>query len=173
MCSGASQFWRKSWGALRPDVVQSLGTASTLVREVLGTAGAVSKTCTHLTNRSSFDTLFSVFRDEFNELCNFLESRSCHHVRCLRPNDIQAPLVFKVGEKFQHDRQLAYCSRSVSSASLASLRIDGIAGAPAREFRGVTVFEARRVERGSSVSGATVALTIAQLLGIFGLVRWS
>ena len=44
--------------------------------------------------------------------------------------------------------QLAYCSSSVSSASLASHRTDGTAGVPARTFRGVTFFEAvgRRVE---------------------------
>ena len=52
------------------------------------------------------------------------------------------------GEEFQHDRQLACCSCSVSSASLASLRTDGMTGVPARTFRGVTFFEAvgRRVE---------------------------
>ena len=33
-----SQFGRKNSSAFRPDVVQFLGTASTLVREVLGTA---------------------------------------------------------------------------------------------------------------------------------------
>jgi len=42
----ASQFGRKNSGTLRPDVVHSLGTASTLVREVLGTV--VSKTYTQL-----------------------------------------------------------------------------------------------------------------------------
>ena len=68
---GASQFWRKKSSALRPGVVQSLGTGSTLVREVLGIAvnlepEPVSKTNTQLINRSCFATLLSVFRDEFN-----------------------------------------------------------------------------------------------------------
>merc|ERR1719265_1752928 len=39
-------------------------------------------------------TLISVFREELNELCSALEARQCRHVRCLRPNDEQAPLVF-------------------------------------------------------------------------------
>lgn len=39
-------------------------------------------------------TLISVFREELNELCTTLEARECRHVRCLRPNDEQAPLVF-------------------------------------------------------------------------------
>jgi hypothetical protein len=39
-------------------------------------------------------TLISVFREELNDLCANLEACSCRHVRCLRPNDDQAPLVF-------------------------------------------------------------------------------
>jgi len=39
-------------------------------------------------------TLISVFQQELNELCAALDSRHCRHVRCLRPNDEQAPLVF-------------------------------------------------------------------------------
>ena len=43
---------------------------------------------------NSFGTLFSVFRDELNERCNFLESRNCRHVRCLLPSVNQTPLMF-------------------------------------------------------------------------------
>merc|ERR1740129_1212299 len=39
-------------------------------------------------------TLINVFRGELNELCSSLEARQCRRVRCLRPNDEQAPLVF-------------------------------------------------------------------------------
>ncbi|CAE8637114.1 unnamed protein product, partial [Polarella glacialis] len=39
-------------------------------------------------------TLISVFQQELNELCTTLEARQCRHVRCLRPNDEQKPLIF-------------------------------------------------------------------------------
>ena len=84
---------------LRPQHQQVLaGTASTFVREVLGTAvnlepEPVSKTCTLMENRRSFGTLFSVFRHELNERCNFLESHTCRHVNCLRSTVNQASLV--------------------------------------------------------------------------------
>ena len=85
---------------LRPQHQRVLaGTASTYGREVLGTAvnlepEPVSKTCIQMENRSSFGTPFSVFRDELNVRCNFLESRTCRHVHCLRSTVNQASLVF-------------------------------------------------------------------------------
>jgi len=39
-------------------------------------------------------TLTTAFRTELNELCASLEARECRHIRCLRPNDAQMPLVF-------------------------------------------------------------------------------
>ncbi|CAJ1341140.1 unnamed protein product [Effrenium voratum] len=39
-------------------------------------------------------TLINIFQQELNELCATLEARDCRHVRCLRPNDEQKPLVF-------------------------------------------------------------------------------
>ena len=40
-------------------------------------------------------TLISVFRDELSEQRNLVESCTCRHVRCRRPNDNLAPRVFE------------------------------------------------------------------------------
>lgn len=49
-------------------------------------------------------TLISVFQQELNELAATLEARECHHVRCLRPNDDQAPLDFDDGSMLRQCR---------------------------------------------------------------------
>jgi len=114
-----AQFVRKNASAHRPDIVEFLrASASTFVCELLSgdgeaqaTVGAeeeeedqLAKSVSHgqpggvrsaRPRRKLFGrTLISVFQQELNELSATLEARVCHHVRCLRPNDDQAPLVF-------------------------------------------------------------------------------
>lgn len=117
----AAQFQSKNASAHRPDIHTFLRRhGGEFVREVLvgeakaeavkaepaidaspasSCGDAISSTSASTYNGSSQRKLFgrtliSVFREELNELCAALEQRQCRHVRCLRPNDDQAPLVF-------------------------------------------------------------------------------
>jgi len=104
----AAHFVHKNARAHRPDIVAFLCThGSNFVRGVLmGDAdsemdgspvrSATNETAAISTNRRKLfgRTLISSFREELNELCTALEARQCRHVRCLRPNDEQAPLIF-------------------------------------------------------------------------------
>lgn len=104
----AAQFQRKNASAHRPDIAAFLREhGDAFVREVVCSPesenrdGAVRQGSTatpaaaSASRRKLFGrTLISSFREELNELCTALEARECRHVRCLRPNDDQAPLVF-------------------------------------------------------------------------------
>jgi len=117
----AAQFQSKNASAHRPDIHTFLRRhGGEFVREVLigeakaeplkrepsvdaspasSSADALPSTSASTVNGNSQRKLFgrtliSVFREELNELCAALEQRQCRHVRCLRPNDDQAPLVF-------------------------------------------------------------------------------
>mmetsp|Transcript_9545 Transcript_9545/g.20941 ORF Transcript_9545/g.20941 Transcript_9545/m.20941 type:complete len:1035 (+) Transcript_9545:2-3106(+) len=112
----AAQFVRKNASAHRPDIVAFLREkGGGFIREVL----AEDKEAEEKTDGIAVDskggkkgprrklfgrTLISVFQQELNELCTALEARSCRHVRCLRPNDEQAPLVFDDGSMLRQCR---------------------------------------------------------------------
>lgn len=102
----AATFQRKNASAHRPDVAAFLRAhGGAFVREVVGGEGNSAATdavnslpgATAQANRRRKlfgRTLISAFREELNELCITLEMCQCHHVRCLRPNDEQAALMF-------------------------------------------------------------------------------
>jgi len=110
----AAQFVGKNASAHRPDIVEFLrASVSTFVQELLGSDAdgspqsgdgasedALGRTASSAASSSSRPrklfgkTLISTFQQEMNELSATLEARECHHVRCLRPNDEQAPLEF-------------------------------------------------------------------------------
>ncbi|CAE8733475.1 unnamed protein product, partial [Polarella glacialis] len=98
----AAHFVRKNASAHRPDIVAFLKQhGGSFVREVLAGEGDEQDAATAVTKgpgrpgRKLFGrTLISVFQQELNELCTTLEARQCRHVRCLRPNDEQKPLIF-------------------------------------------------------------------------------
>lgn len=97
----AAQFVRKNASAHRPDIVHFLReNGGSFLREVVAGAATEETTATAATasgrrGRKLFGrTLISVFQQELNELCTTLEARQCRHIRCLRPNDEQKPLVF-------------------------------------------------------------------------------
>eukprot|EP00929_Paragymnodinium_shiwhaense_P096392 TRINITY_DN5796_c0_g1_i2.p1 TRINITY_DN5796_c0_g1~~TRINITY_DN5796_c0_g1_i2.p1 ORF type:complete len:1442 (-),score=353.43 TRINITY_DN5796_c0_g1_i2:80-4405(-) len=101
----AEQFVQKNASAHRPDIVAFLSkNGGNFVKEVLAgdsaaggleTVPSPAATGGQRGRRKLFGrTLISVFQQELQELCTSLEARQCRHVRCLRPNDDQAPLVF-------------------------------------------------------------------------------
>lgn len=102
----ADQFQNKNASAHRPDIATFLRRhGGAFVREVMNEpeqrdasptrSEAATAAAPVPSQRKLFGrTLISVFREELNDLCSNLEACSCHHVRCLRPNDDQAPLVF-------------------------------------------------------------------------------
>mmetsp|Transcript_101227 Transcript_101227/g.179801 ORF Transcript_101227/g.179801 Transcript_101227/m.179801 type:complete len:1288 (-) Transcript_101227:141-4004(-) len=95
----AAHFVRKNASAHRPDIVSFLREhGGSFVREVLaGEAEELpeEKPSNGRRGRKLFGrTLITIFQQELNELCQTLEARQCRHVRCLRPNDEQKPLVF-------------------------------------------------------------------------------
>mmetsp|Transcript_100673 Transcript_100673/g.259962 ORF Transcript_100673/g.259962 Transcript_100673/m.259962 type:complete len:1419 (-) Transcript_100673:242-4498(-) len=178
----AALFVRKNASAHRPDIVSFLREkGSSFVREFLesdeqkteglSAAGDTSKPIgspaagTPSTDKAGRPrrklfgrTLISVFQQELNELCSALEARSCRHVRCLRPNDDQAPLVFDDGSML---RQCRY------SGLLEATRIRRQGYAHRRVLRGFAARyalllnsrEARRVARHVAVSDAAAACT--------------
>lgn len=93
-----SQFAQKNASAHRPDIVAFLKEkGGTFVHElVAGEAEDASvPTGGNQGQRKLFGrTLITQFREQLNELCVSLDARECHHVRCLRPNDTQKPMVF-------------------------------------------------------------------------------
>merc|ERR1740129_2470269 len=101
-------------------------------------------------------TLINVFREELNELCSALEARQCRQVRCLRPNDEQAPFVFDDASML---RQCRY------SGLLEAMRIrrEGYAyRRPLRAFAArfallLSTREARRAARHSPAANASMA----------------
>lgn len=97
----AAHFVRKNASAHRPDIVAFLRDhGGSFVREVLaGEAEEAEEkqqqTSSSRRGRKLFGrTLITIFQQELNELCHTLEARQCKHIRCLRPNDEQKPLVF-------------------------------------------------------------------------------
>ncbi|CAK0892768.1 unnamed protein product [Prorocentrum cordatum] len=111
----AAQFVRKNASAHRPDIVAFLrGSGCPFVRGVFaGSAeaaadGGASSSSTGYApqpRRKLFGkTIISSFQQELNELCTALETRQCRHVRCLRPNDSQSPLVFDDGSMLRQCR---------------------------------------------------------------------
>mmetsp|Transcript_13867 Transcript_13867/g.25492 ORF Transcript_13867/g.25492 Transcript_13867/m.25492 type:complete len:1236 (+) Transcript_13867:41-3748(+) len=96
----AGQFVRKNASSHRPDIVEFLRRhGGTFVQNVVGLDGGGSQGQTDAEKaqkgRKLFGrTLITIFREELQELCSTLEARQCRHVRCLRPNDEQAVLVF-------------------------------------------------------------------------------
>jgi hypothetical protein len=90
----ASDFVVKNASACRPAIVSFLRSNGTdFVREIFGGLGPDEYD--DRKQRKLFGrTLISAFRTELDDLCSTLEASSCRHVRCLRPNDAQTPLVF-------------------------------------------------------------------------------
>jgi len=90
----AAQFVRKNASAHRPDICTFLREhGGSFVRQMITTDE--SKHLGERRGRKLFGrTLINIFQQELNELCNTLEARDCRHIRCLRPNDEQKPLVF-------------------------------------------------------------------------------
>jgi len=89
----ASGFCRKNARAQRPDIVAFLRShGSSFVRGLF--AGEVVPSNSGNPRRVFGSTISSNFRTELNELCKTLEERECRHIRCLRPNDVQAPMQF-------------------------------------------------------------------------------
>lgn len=89
----ASDFVRKNASAHRPDISAFLRAhGGTFVREMISDDkdAALPRRGRKLFGR----TLINIFQQELNELCSTLEARDCWHIRCLRPNDEQKPLVF-------------------------------------------------------------------------------
>eukprot|EP00435_Cladocopium_sp_Y103_P011537 s1132_g3.t1 len=89
----AADFVRKNASAHRPDICAFLREhGGDFVREMLSddARDAVPRRGRKLFGR----TLIDIFQQELNELCSTLEARDCRHIRCLRPNDEQKPLVF-------------------------------------------------------------------------------
>lgn len=96
----AEHFVRKNASAHRPDIVSFLREhGGSFVREVLAGEAEESKDAEEAKSgrrgRKLFGrTLINILQQELNELCTTLEARHCRHIRCLRPNDEQKPLVF-------------------------------------------------------------------------------
>lgn len=95
----AAHFVRKNASAHRPDIVAFLrDQGGSFVREVLAgeaeDAEEKQQTSSRRGRKLFGRTLITIFQQELNELCHTLEARQCKHIRCLRPNDEQKPLVF-------------------------------------------------------------------------------
>jgi myosin heavy subunit len=97
----ATQFVRKNSSAHRPDIVSFLHErGSAFVRDVLSAVdteaacGEAARPAGRPKRKLFGRTLIASFQQDLNELCATLEVRQCHYVRCLRPNDNQAPLLF-------------------------------------------------------------------------------
>eukprot|EP00931_Biecheleriopsis_adriatica_P006099 TRINITY_DN107555_c0_g1_i1.p1 TRINITY_DN107555_c0_g1~~TRINITY_DN107555_c0_g1_i1.p1 ORF type:complete len:1278 (+),score=237.54 TRINITY_DN107555_c0_g1_i1:29-3835(+) len=97
----ARHFVHKNASSYKPDIIAFLRQSSNaFVSELFEVesdrrgSGPESPSSAVRRRRLLGTTITSAFRSELNELCSMLEAHECRHIRCLRPNDNQAPLRF-------------------------------------------------------------------------------